>query len=225
MRYNKHVLKKYTNTNEHKRKEIRDMGKLYSSKKDPAVTGRIVKDETKKFGTVIMEYLSGDNKGQTTSISTATLKRWWRVTGEVDDADVGGDKSVEAESPKQEEPKKEEEFVTKVKPVSKGKNPIQAIDRDSKVEYLKLLAKQAGVELKEKPTDKYELRIFKDGTRLGHICIKFRKFVLYTRRVLIFEDADSFILNDVNGMSKIECLPEDNLLETLFNTLLESEEK
>ena len=198
------------------------MSKLYSSKKDPTVTGRIVKDETKRYGTVIIEYLSGVNAGQTISISTATLKRWWKKAGEVDDVDEDVGLSVEKDKPeKEEEP---QELITRVKAVSPAHTSVKAIDRDSKVEYLKLLAKQDNVELVEKNTDKYEFKVIKDGVRLGHICIKLRKFVAYSRRALYFEDTSNFIFTDVNGMCKVECLPEDNLLEIMFNTLVGSED-
>ena len=53
---------------------------VYISKKNPDVTAKILKKPNDV--TVILEYLTGDKKGSTTSISTGILKRYWKRDGE-----------------------------------------------------------------------------------------------------------------------------------------------
>lgn len=197
------------------------MSKVYSKKDNPEIKGRIV-EENQKYGSVVIEYLTGDEAGKTTNISTSTLKRWWKVEGEVDDEKVEQGKKEADEAAKQAEIDAQE-FVTKVKPTKKKKPSVEAIDRGSKVEYLKVLAERYGATVDTKPTDKYEIRIYRDGKRLGHICIKLRKFVMYTKRAIILKEPAKFIAEEVSGMAKIECLPEDALLEAMFVALFESE--
>lgn len=57
--------------------------KVYVSKRDENVTAKIIK-ENEKFKTVVILYLTGDKAGQNNSITTSTLKRWWKEV-EVDD--------------------------------------------------------------------------------------------------------------------------------------------
>ena len=194
--------------------------KLYESKKDSSVQAKLVQ-QNKKFGTVIIEYVTGDNVGKNISISEATLKRWWRNAGEVEET------SETAEEVAPEPEKKEPELVTKVRVPGKArKDIIPAIDRDSKVEYLQLLAKRyPDVTIKVKESDKYELIFSKSDVRLGKICVKLRKFVCYTNRVLTFKNISDFIVSEVTGMAKIEGAAEDALLETLFTALIESEDR
>ena len=51
---------------------------IYKSKKHPEVTAKIVKEPNE--GTVILEYLTGDEVGKTVTVTTGTLKRWWSKT-------------------------------------------------------------------------------------------------------------------------------------------------
>lgn len=53
--------------------------KVYVSKRDENVTAKIIQED-EKFKTVIIEYLTGDKSGQNNSITTSTLKRWWKET-------------------------------------------------------------------------------------------------------------------------------------------------
>lgn len=195
------------------------MSKVYSSKREEGVTGRIV-EENKKYGTVVVEYLSGENIGKTTCISTSTLHRWWNVVGDIED------EIIESDLADTVEPEPEPELVTQVKATRKKKPKIDSVDRDSKVAYLELLAKQAGATTEQKKTDPYEIRIFKDGVRLGIICIKLKKYTLYTRRTLHFADVSGFSIDETNGgeVKVTSSTPEDSALEILFNTLFESEE-
>lgn len=55
---------------------------IYQSKKDPNVKVKILNKE-EKYGTVLMEYISGEKKGTTTSITLATLHRWWTVVTDI----------------------------------------------------------------------------------------------------------------------------------------------
>lgn len=51
---------------------------IYQSKKDEDVTAKIESRE-EKYGTVLLEYVSGPNAGKTVSITLSTLKRWWKL--------------------------------------------------------------------------------------------------------------------------------------------------
>lgn len=53
--------------------------KVYVSKRNENVTAKIIKED-EKFKTVVIEYLTGDKAGQNNSITTSTLKRWWKET-------------------------------------------------------------------------------------------------------------------------------------------------
>lgn len=55
--------------------------KKYQSKKDPEVYASFDL-ENEKYSTVTMIYLSGENKGKSFSITTSTLKRWWKPVDE-----------------------------------------------------------------------------------------------------------------------------------------------
>lgn len=50
---------------------------IYKSKKNPELSAKLVSTE-EKYGTVILEYTSGSDVGKTISITTSTLKRWWK---------------------------------------------------------------------------------------------------------------------------------------------------
>lgn len=84
--------------------------KIYVSRRDENVTAKL--DETySNEQTVILEYLTGDKIGKTTSITHSTLKRWWKaveVENTVEDIDetdanlellAGGDSKEQAETP------------------------------------------------------------------------------------------------------------------------------
>lgn len=51
---------------------------IYQSKKDPSVTAKLEKKE-EKYGTVLLEYITGNEVGKTISITSSTLKRWWKL--------------------------------------------------------------------------------------------------------------------------------------------------
>lgn len=55
--------------------------KIYVSKRNENVTAKIIKED-EKFKTVVIEYLTGDKAGQNNSITTSTLKRWWKENEE-----------------------------------------------------------------------------------------------------------------------------------------------
>lgn len=69
--------------------------KVYVSKRNENVTAKIIKED-EKFKTVVIEYLTGDKAGQNNSITTSTLKRWWKET-EVEDSQVEEELTVEDE--------------------------------------------------------------------------------------------------------------------------------
>ena len=79
------------------------VGKIYESKRTEGVKVKVIKFE-EKFKTVIIEYLTGDKTGTSSSITTATLKRWWEeieVINETDEAPellAGSDSKEQAET-------------------------------------------------------------------------------------------------------------------------------
>ena len=59
----------------------------YQSKKDPTVVAE-VKSYDEKCKTVILEYTDGPDKGKSLSITTSTLKRWWKKLSDDEDSAV-----------------------------------------------------------------------------------------------------------------------------------------
>lgn len=92
------------------------VGKIYESKRTEGVKVKVIKFE-EKFKTVIIEYLTGDKTGTSSSITTATLKRWWKeieVINETDEALellAGGDSKEQAESVIAEKELTDEEYA------------------------------------------------------------------------------------------------------------------
>ena len=92
------------------------VGKIYESKRTEGVKVKVIKFE-EKFKTVIIEYLTGDKTGTSSSITTATLKRWWEeieVINETDEALellAGGDSKEQAESVIAEKELTDEEYA------------------------------------------------------------------------------------------------------------------
>lgn len=54
---------------------------MYVSKKNEEVRAKVIQEE-EKYGTVLLEYVSGEKVGKNFSITTSTLKRWWRKADE-----------------------------------------------------------------------------------------------------------------------------------------------
>ena len=54
---------------------------VYQSKKNPEITAAL-DFENEKFRTVTLIYLTGKDKGKSFTITTSTLKRWWKVSKE-----------------------------------------------------------------------------------------------------------------------------------------------
>ena len=50
---------------------------VYVSRRDETVKVKLIKYE-EKFKTYLVEYLTGERKGKTTSFSSSTMKRWWK---------------------------------------------------------------------------------------------------------------------------------------------------
>ena len=71
---------------------------MYQSKKDGAIMAKVVSSDD-KYKTAILEYTTGEKKGQTINVTEATLKRWWRKVEEkevlhVDVVDENSGKTV-----------------------------------------------------------------------------------------------------------------------------------
>ena len=90
--------------------------KIYVSRRDENVTAKLDEAYTNKQ-TVMLEYLTGDKVGKTTSITHSTLKRWW--------------KAVEVEEVKEEDTYLEEELIYTVE-------DAKAFNKLSKVEKIEL---------------------------------------------------------------------------------------
>lgn len=50
---------------------------VYVSRRDETVKVKLIKYD-EKFKTYLVEYLTGERKGKTTSFSSSTMKRWWK---------------------------------------------------------------------------------------------------------------------------------------------------
>ena len=70
---------------------------VYISKKDPDVTAKVVKRPNDT--TVILEYLTGDETGNTTSITVGTLKRYWKASTEKSTEEILGVDMAEVNEP------------------------------------------------------------------------------------------------------------------------------
>ena len=68
--------------------------KVYESRKDKAIKAKLI-EYNAKFNTYMVEFITGDRKGKTTSFSASTMKRWWK---EIKDSDV--DNNIDTELPK-----------------------------------------------------------------------------------------------------------------------------
>lgn len=53
--------------------------KIYVSRKDETVKAKLV-EYNEKFKTYMVEFITGDRIGKTTSFSASTIKRWWKET-------------------------------------------------------------------------------------------------------------------------------------------------
>ena len=64
--------------------------KIYVSRKDETVKAKLV-EYNERFKTYMVEFITGNRKGKTTSFSSSTIKRWWKV---VDDSEEVTTKEV-----------------------------------------------------------------------------------------------------------------------------------
>ena len=56
--------------------------KIYVSRKDKTVKVKLV-EYNERFKTYMVEFITGDRTGKTTSFSASTIKRWWKLVEEV----------------------------------------------------------------------------------------------------------------------------------------------
>nr|DAR86764.1 MAG TPA: hypothetical protein [Caudoviricetes sp.] len=56
--------------------------KIYVSRKDETVKVKLV-EYNERFKTYMVEFITGDRTGKTTSFSASTIKRWWKLVKEV----------------------------------------------------------------------------------------------------------------------------------------------
>jgi uncharacterized protein YdaT len=204
--------------------------KLYSNRNNPEDTAIIV-EENDKFKTVLLEYRTGENAGKTINIATSTLKRWWKIAGEVEIDD-----EEENEVEKEEPAKEPEKFVTKITPTTKKTSKAIKINKQEKIDYLDILCKRLGFVSIPKKSHPDVIRLHKvekldDGStkekNFGEIKINHTSFVLYTSRIIILDqDKFSFIVDtDPSGRAKIKFNLDDNALEYVMEQLAESEVK
>lgn len=102
-----------------------NIGAKYLSKRDNETIIRIIEvDDTRK--TVIYEYENGKNKGKTTCVGYATIRRWYSLIDE-------GQDMVSEDSNKKEESIKKPVNRKKSKKVDRSqdyKNVLEALSRD-----------------------------------------------------------------------------------------------
>lgn len=68
---------------------------LYVSRKDNETLAKLVGEE-EKYGTVMLEYVSGEKVGKSINITNSTLKRWWKPVEDTESVGVITDPSVES---------------------------------------------------------------------------------------------------------------------------------
>lgn len=105
------------------------METIYTSKKHPDVTAKIVKKPNET--TVILEYLTGDKVGENTTITTGTLERYWRKGEKKSATDVLNVDMNEVNEPYPEPEKKE--YIPKpevVKEYEAKKRVSKVVPRD-----------------------------------------------------------------------------------------------
>lgn len=197
--------------------------KLYSNKRTPEVMAKVVQED-EKYGTVLLEYTTGDNVGKTVNITKATLKRWWTTAGEIEEPEA-------AEQPKAAEEKKEPEFVTKVTPKIKKEKAVK-VNKQDKIDYINILCGRNNIVAVPKNTHPDALRIRRPldddkFVNLGEIKINHTNFVLYTSRVIVVDESKfgCIVDKDSTGRAKIKFNLDDSALEYAINQLLESEDK
>lgn len=90
----------------------------YQSKKNETITAQ-VQEENEKYKTVTLLYLSGPDEGKTFSVSTSTLKRWWK---KIDDVEKSVEEILNIDVEKVNEP-----YAPKVTPhyIPKPKSVIE----------------------------------------------------------------------------------------------------
>lgn len=117
--------------------------KIYVSRRDENVTAKLDESYSNEQ-TVMLEYLTGDKVGKTTSITHSTLKRWWKVVEvedtmeEVDETDTNIEPLADGDSKEQEETPVDIMTITRPvvevvnKPVKKTKK-VSQIDRSKEI--------------------------------------------------------------------------------------------
>lgn len=176
--------------------------KIYTSKKDETVKVKIV-EENEKFKTVLVEFLTGPNKGTTRNITTSTLKRWYKLEKECD-VEPQSEKPVESEKPiikkpedKKPEVKKETKKVAK-KSGKKKKEKESVKIEDKRLELKEMLIGSlqfAGIEFKT--YDKLPFRVMIQKNSKNVIYVIFNKKNVMLR---VKSPNDDILVDYVDGV-------------------------
>lgn len=123
--------------------------RIYVSRRDENVTAKLDEAYSNEH-TVMLEYLTGDKKGKTTSITHSTLKRWWKAVEvkdtveEIDETDTNLELLVSSDSKEQAETLVEEyakiglEIAEQAKEKAR-KHKNNKVDNSDKLYELELL--------------------------------------------------------------------------------------
>lgn len=104
------------------------VGKIYESKRTEGVTVKVTNVE-EKFKTVIIEYLTGDKTGTSSSITIATLKRWWKEIEVINETDANLELLAEGDSKEQVETP----IVEVVNKTVKKTKKVSRVDRSKEI--------------------------------------------------------------------------------------------
>lgn len=96
---------------------------LYESKRNEGLQAKIV-EENEKTKTVILEYLTSENKGKTISVSISTFKRWWKKI-EVEEENQAQEMSEAVEELVKDVPDEVEKACEELKVDSDTLDPIE----------------------------------------------------------------------------------------------------
>lgn len=168
------------------------VGKIFESKRTEGTTAKIIKFE-EKFNTVVIEYLTGDKKGTSSSITTSTLKRWWK---EIETPTMDEDSEVEEQIQVLEEEHKLvpmpgiEKLEELKKEYPKKKTKKSSIDRSNEILELDAFI---GNTYNNKYYESVKCyKIIKDGKTIAEVYP--RKKNIEVRVKAIKEDFDSDVL-------------------------------
>ena len=139
----------------------------YQSKKDPSKIAEVVKEEP-KYNTLILKIVEGEDAGKDISITSSTLKRWWKRiedTESTEETSLAQEMNVDMAKVNEPYPEpKEQKYIPKPKSVVEYEEK-QAKKYNSALPDFADIADSLGEVLK-KVNENSKYVMFKDGSTL-----------------------------------------------------------